>query len=420
MTATPIEPTMQPQADSEPQGKFALGVCVLIMLLHLVDGLDMQLLGVTVNALRQDWDLPLSAFSAAMAAGHFGAAVGAVVGGLLGDRLGRKTTIIGGVLLFALATFAMAFAGSPGELAAMRFVAGIGLGGCLPPALALLADSMPPRHRGLAISLVMLCFPLGIALAGLLAIVIIPHAGWEAMFLAGAAIALVMAVILFLGLSRSPRRSGATQASGPQRGALSELLAGGERGKLLPLLGMFICCYFATNMLLAWLPALMANSGAGAQVASGAISIWSFAGMGGVLVSGLIMARWGIRSTVVVYLAGGIIALASLAIAAESGAAGAAGAGFMVLLGFGGFMFTGTISTIFAYCTDIFASHIRSSAIGMVATAGRVGAIAGSAAGASLLELGGASGFFATGAAMFGASLLLYGLALRGLRRSAA
>ncbi len=100
----------------------------------------MQILGVTVFALADDWQLPITAFSTAMAAGHAGSAVGAAVGGMPGDRFGRKPVAVAGTFLFGALTVATVIAATPAAVVALRFAAGLGLGGCLPPALALLTE----------------------------------------------------------------------------------------------------------------------------------------------------------------------------------------------------------------------------------------------------------------------------------------
>lgn len=107
-------------------------VILLIQLVFILDGIDMQILPVAIPAIVDDWGLPLSAFGTAVAAGHLGAVIGTPLAGMMGDGIGRKPVIVGGVLLFALGTLALAFARTPEELTILRILAGLGLGGCLP------------------------------------------------------------------------------------------------------------------------------------------------------------------------------------------------------------------------------------------------------------------------------------------------
>lgn len=75
-----------------------------------------------------------------MAATSLGTVFGAGLGGLmlgcfifgpLADRIGRKRVLILSVILFSVGSIASAFVHSPNELAVMRFLTGIGLGGAM-------------------------------------------------------------------------------------------------------------------------------------------------------------------------------------------------------------------------------------------------------------------------------------------------
>lgn len=385
-------------------------VWLFILLLYLVDGIDMQLLGVTVSALSRDWHLPLSAFSVAMAAGHAGSATGAVIGGVLGDRFGRRPVIIGGTLLFALLSLASALASNTVELALLRFAAGLGLGGCLPPALALLTEFVPGRRRGIAISSAILCSPLGIAFAGLFAMYLVPLGGWKAMFLLGGLLPLGLAALFGWLLPESPAfeagqtvRRAVAQGRG---GALVRLTFGKDRHKTLSLLGIFFACFFAMSMVLSWLPALLAQAGLATSTANAALTVWSLAGMPGVIAAGILMARWRTRETVGSGIGGSAVTLALVALALPH--LDGLVLPLFALLAAAGFMLNGTMTAIYAYAAEIFPADIRASAIGLAATAGRVGAISGALAGARVLELGGPGGFFGAAAIIAGVALALY------------
>jgi AAHS family 4-hydroxybenzoate transporter-like MFS transporter len=394
----------------------------LVLLLYIVDGFDLQMLGVTVAALARDWHLPLSSFGGAMAAGHAGAAVGAIVGGIWGDRVGRRPVIIGGVMLFGAASFAIVLASAPWHIVVMRLIAGLGLGGCVPPALALLAEVIPRRRRSLSVSLAMLCTPLGIALAGFCAAKVLPLAGWRAMFVIAGAAPAVLCFAFWIGLPESPgflRSIPQPQLQPGNRSGLVRQLLQGELGhRTLRLLGMFFFAFLAMSMVLSWMPAMLAHAGYGIQVASTALSAWSLAGMAGVLIAGLVMTRWGTHAAVGIALAGSILALATLATMMLQAHAQLGPVALFGLIAAGGFMLNGTITTIYAHAVAIFPEKTRSSGIGLAATTGRVGAISGAFVGGALVELTSAAGYVATVTAVVAAAALFYAVGLVALRKA--
>src|SRR6266581_481450 len=94
--------------------------------------------------------------------------LGAAVGGFIGDRVGRRTALIGSVLAFGILTVLVSFAGSIGVLGALRLFAGLGLGGAMPNAAALSSEYVPMVQRPFAVTLTIVCIPLGGSLAGFL------------------------------------------------------------------------------------------------------------------------------------------------------------------------------------------------------------------------------------------------------------
>ena len=152
---------------------------VLLTALTIVfDGIDNQLLGVVVPSMMRDWTLPRSAFAPIVASGMFGMMVGGAVAGLVGDRVGRRVALIGSVILFGVMTLAAAAVDGIVALGVLRFVAGLGLGGAVPNAAALASEYVPKRHRPFAVTLTIVCVPLGATFAALLGGWILPALGW--------------------------------------------------------------------------------------------------------------------------------------------------------------------------------------------------------------------------------------------------
>lgn len=386
---------------------------MLVLGLYVVDGFDMQILGVTVFALATEWRLPIAAFGAAMAAGHAGSAVGAALGGMLGDRFGRRPVAIAGTVLFGVLTIATVLATTPAAVFTLRFVAGLGLGGCLPPALALLTECLPPRRSGAAVSFALICPPLGVTLAGLLAGTAVPALGWRGMFVIGGAVPLAMAAILLWLLPESPAfvAGDDRRVDSMPRPSLATLLSGPRGRQAGSLFGTFFAAYFAMSMVMSWLPALLAQRGFATLVAGTALSAWSLSGIAGSILAGLLIVRFGSTRVARAYLLLALLALCAIA-ALLPEASGVARGRVALLYGLmmtGGCLLSGSIASIYAYGSTLFAPAVRASGIGIAATSGRIGAIVGAYCGAMALAAGGERPYFLWVAAIITLALVVFG-----------
>jgi MFS transporter, putative metabolite:H+ symporter len=79
--------------------------------------------------------------------GISGTVVGSLIWGSLGDRIGRRASILFAGMLFVTTSICGAMPGFNWNLL-MCFLMGIGAGGMLPITFALMAETIPARHRG--------------------------------------------------------------------------------------------------------------------------------------------------------------------------------------------------------------------------------------------------------------------------------
>jgi MFS family permease len=121
----------------------------------------------------------------------------------LGDRHGRRPVYLASVALFALGSLIIAVSPRFWMIVAGRAIQGMGGGGIIPTASAVIGDAFPPDQRGRALGLIGavygMAFVLGPPLAGLVMVV----ASWHWIFLANLPIA---AVVLYLGVRVLPAR----------------------------------------------------------------------------------------------------------------------------------------------------------------------------------------------------------------------
>ncbi|SJZ76679.1 Predicted arabinose efflux permease, MFS family [Enhydrobacter aerosaccus] len=129
-------------------------------------------------------------------------AAGLVVGGIgfgwVADRIGRVRALMISVAIYSVFSGLTAFAPSADWLAALRFTAGLGMGGAWTSGAALVAETWDARHRGKGGALMQIGLPLGSMLA--IAVVAVVNSvmgsldgnGWRVVYLLGFAPALVV------------------------------------------------------------------------------------------------------------------------------------------------------------------------------------------------------------------------------------
>src|SRR3954465_2912754 len=188
-----------------PLGPYPRWVVFLSALTIIFDGIDNQLLGIVIPKLMREWGVARSAFAPLVSLGYLGMMIGGAIAGLAGDRFGRRTALLGSMGMFAVMTLASVAATAPAELGWLRLLAGIGLGGAMPNAAALAAEFVPLRHRPIAVTVTIVCVPLGATVAGLLGIRLLPVVGWRMLFVAGGLVPLVAVIVLWRVLPESPR-----------------------------------------------------------------------------------------------------------------------------------------------------------------------------------------------------------------------
>jgi AAHS family 4-hydroxybenzoate transporter-like MFS transporter len=414
-------------------------------LMIILDGVDNQLLPNAIPALMREWDLPRPAFANASAAAPFGMMLGGVLGGIVGDRFGRRTALLASVVSFAVLTLAVAFVNTLALLTAVRFLAGIGLGGAMPNAAALAAEYVPRRQRPFAITLTIVCIPLGGFLAGLLAGQLVPTYGWRVLFVGGGVLPLVLALALFRVLPESPRflanrrarwdelrallhRIGhavpasaefveASTTGGGSQGSIRELFAPALRRDTCALIGAFMSCLLAIWIGFLWIPAMLTDPQVGFSQpnASYALSLFNFGGVGGALVGAILIQRLGSRIA--------LLGMSALSVAAALVMAGMTLDPVQPFATMAMFTTTGALlnavqTTMYALAAHVFPTSIRGTGVGTTVAIGRIGNTLASYVGSWALAAGGTALYFSTWAAAMTVVFVSLALVRRHIARS--
>ena len=150
------------------------------------------------------WKLTPPQIGILISAGFLGQLLGALLFGWIAERHGRMTAMIWSIALFAVMSFVCALAWDYNSLLVFRTIQGIGLGGEVPVAAVFISELAKARGRGRFVLLYELVFPIGLVAASLAGLWVVPHLGWQYMFVIGALPAL-LALVLRRLLPESPR-----------------------------------------------------------------------------------------------------------------------------------------------------------------------------------------------------------------------
>jgi AAHS family 4-hydroxybenzoate transporter-like MFS transporter len=403
----------------------------------ILDGLDNQVLGAALPTLMREWGLPRPAFSNVLTSGMVGMMIGGFIGGFVGDRLGRRVALIGSVIAFGLLTILVAFADGIWTLGLLRFCAGLGLGGAMPNAAALSSEYVPIRQRPFAVTLTIVCIPLGGSLAGLVAGQILPRFGWRVLFLIVGIIPLVLAGILLRVLPESPRFMARVRERWPElrvllrklghdvpadvtfvdpserqasRASLKEIFVPEFRRDTMALCASFFFCLLSVYMGTNWVVSMLTGSGFDVGTASYGLTAFNFGGVVGAIVGAIVIMRFGSRVTMLtmaVGAVGGAVVLAVMSIGPQSTFA------VLAMLAWTGGLINAVQTTMYALAAHVYPTSVRATGVGTAVAFGRIGGVLSPTLGSWALEAGGSSQFFTFIAATMAATVV----ALASVRR---
>src|SRR4051812_23642671 len=127
--------------------------------------------------------------------------------GILADRLGRRITLITGLVLFGIASLVSAYAGSADQLIAARALMGLGAAAVMPATLSIIANVFDPRERGKAIGVWAGAVGIGVAIGPIVGGLLLEHFWWGSVFLINVPIVVagVVLISVLVPESKDPR-----------------------------------------------------------------------------------------------------------------------------------------------------------------------------------------------------------------------
>ena len=186
-----------------PMTACQIGAVLVCVGLNMLDGFDVLVMSFTASGVSADWHLSGSRLGVLLSAGLVGMAAGSLLIAPQADRVGRRRVMLLCVTVVSIGMLLSGFTTSFIQLAALRVVTGLGIGGILAGATVLVAEYSSDRWRNTASCLYTAGYSLGATAGGAVAAVLIARYGWASAFRFGGLASLAMLPAVYWGLPES-------------------------------------------------------------------------------------------------------------------------------------------------------------------------------------------------------------------------
>ena len=357
-------------------------IVFLCFVIVMIDGYDTIMVSFVAPLLQHAYALSLHDIGRLFAIGYVGTIIGALIAGSFADRVGRKSVLLICLLVAGSATLSCAAVTSFETLRALRFFAGLGLGGAMPCLTALTAENAPVERRSAVVMAMYMGYPVGAVVGGLVTSFFLTQ-GWRVIFTGGgiAALAMVLVALLIPETFRSWR--GRTVDASRTRSTLARLGEQFAEGRLGPALMVWIgqfCMLLLLFLLTSWTPTMAVRSGLNLQTAAVCGVVLNLGGVIGALAMRGAVNRHGPFMPAAVMV--GVGALMIVLLGQTLGSTPL----LMIVLLLVGITALGGQLICPAMIVELFPVHVRGAGAGCAFAAGRVGSIIGPIFGGMLLS----------------------------------
>lgn len=385
--------------NERPISAFQKWIMLLVAASVIMDGFDVQAMGFVAPAIVKDWGVSRALLGPVFGAGLVGMLIGSLVLSMLADRFGRRPVLIGSTLFFAVCMLATAAVQGVPQLLIARLITGIGLGGVMANAIALVVEFSPHRRRVTLMMWVSCGFTAGAVLGGLLSALLIPAFGWRSVFVLGGIVPMVIVALMLVHLPESmqflilrgrnlqavlnclariapdfnPGYSPKFVVHEPASAGVpvKALFSDGRAVPTLLLWGINFMNLLDLFFLANWLPTLIVDAGYPQTVAVLMGTLLQVGGVVGTVAMGPLIDRWGFFKVLVPSFLVAVLTIAAM------GQPGLPFGMLVAAVAVGGFCVVGGQPAVNALAATVYPTASRATGVGWSLGIGRAGSIVG-------------------------------------------
>lgn len=364
----------------------------------MFDAWDVTLNGALIPLVAEQWGLDRPTAALLGTSNLVGMAVGAFLWGGIADRYGRKNAFSLTLLMFSLFTILGALSPNFGFFVAFRFLAGVGLGGCIPVDYALVGEFTPSKLRGRVLTAMDGWWPVGAALSFFVSGWVMATADNWRLILAVMILPAFMVYLVRRSMPESPLFLAAKGRDAEARAVIDQLVerTGADKRDYviepvqLPKAPrwweqvaslwkyswkitatswlLFMTILLVYYLALTWLPSILTEAGMAQSTSFFATAVMALMGLVGVVIAALLVERVGRKWLLAI--SAPISGIVLIVIAQNLQVPATAIAWVLVF----GVVVQVAIPVLYAYVSELYPTELRASGFGWASTMSRFAA----------------------------------------------
>jgi len=189
--------------DKKPMTFWQVLVVALAIGLNALDGIDILSISFAAPGISAEWGIDRAALGIVLSMELIGMCVGSILLGGMADSIGRRKTVLSCLVLMSIGMYMVTTVDGIYGLSVWRVITGFGIGGMLAAINPIAAEFSNAKNRTLALSLVVIGYPIGGIIGGIFIVPLLKTHDWRSVFYLGASATLLFIPLVYFWIPES-------------------------------------------------------------------------------------------------------------------------------------------------------------------------------------------------------------------------